>query len=167
MSSWQPSWYQITLQWRHNERDGVSNHRLLNRLLNRLFRCISKKISKSASLAFVGGINRWPVNSPNIGPVTQKLFSFDDVIMDTAIKRVTVTWQETTSTGIVAPAFTNRRRALLPAWAFCMHRMCLISLIDALLPVVLRWHYWRNLSESRSEIFFSGSVSKKIWFKMR
>ena len=31
--------------------------------------------------SFVRGIHRWPVDSPHIGPVTQKPFSFDDVIM--------------------------------------------------------------------------------------
>ena len=36
----------IPLQWRHNECDGVSNHRRLDRLLNRLFRHRSKKTSK-------------------------------------------------------------------------------------------------------------------------
>ena len=35
-----------SLQWRHNERDCVSNHRRLDCLLNRLFRCRSKKTSK-------------------------------------------------------------------------------------------------------------------------
>ena len=35
-----------TLQWRHNERDGVSNHQSHNGLLNRLFRRRSKKTSK-------------------------------------------------------------------------------------------------------------------------
>ena len=35
----------------------------------------------SASLAFVRGICRWPVNSPHKGPVTRKMFLFDDVIM--------------------------------------------------------------------------------------
>ena len=34
-----------------------------------------------ASLAFVRGIHRWPVNSPPKGPVTRKMFPFDDVIM--------------------------------------------------------------------------------------
>ena len=34
------------LQWRHNDRDGVSYHRRLNCLRNRLFRCISQKTSK-------------------------------------------------------------------------------------------------------------------------
>ena len=35
----------------------------------------------SASLAFVRGIHRWPVNSPHKWPVTRKMFLFDDVIM--------------------------------------------------------------------------------------
>ena len=35
----------------------------------------------SASLAFVGGINRWPVNSPHKRPVTRKMFPFYGVIM--------------------------------------------------------------------------------------
>ena len=34
------------LQWRHNERDGVSNHQTHDCLLNRLFRRRSKKTSK-------------------------------------------------------------------------------------------------------------------------
>ena len=34
-----------------------------------------------ASLAFVRGIHRWPVNSPHKGPVTRTFFPFDDVIM--------------------------------------------------------------------------------------
>ena len=52
-----------TLQWRHNERNGVSNHRRLGGLLKRLFRRISKKHQSSASLAFVRAIHGWPVNS--------------------------------------------------------------------------------------------------------
>ena len=38
---------------------------------------------RSASLAFVRGIHRSPVNSPHKGPVTRKMFPFDDVIMST------------------------------------------------------------------------------------
>ena len=36
----------VPLQWRHNERDGVSNHQHLDCLLSRLLRCTSKKSSK-------------------------------------------------------------------------------------------------------------------------
>ena len=67
----------LSLQWRHNGRDGVSNRQPYHCLLNRLFRRRSKK----TSLAFVQGIHRWPVNSPHKWPVTQKMFLFDDVIM--------------------------------------------------------------------------------------
>ena len=40
-----------------------------------------RKHQSSASLAFVLGIHRWPVNSPHKWPVTRKMFPFDDVIM--------------------------------------------------------------------------------------
>ena len=39
------------------------------------------KHQSSASLAFVWGIRRGPVNSPHKWPVTRKMFPFDDVIM--------------------------------------------------------------------------------------
>ena len=42
-----------------------------------------RKHQSSASLAFVRGIHRWPVNSPHKWPVTRKMFPFDDVIMET------------------------------------------------------------------------------------
>ena len=40
-----------------------------------------RKHQSSASLAFVRGIHRGPVNSPHKWPVTRKIFPFDDVIM--------------------------------------------------------------------------------------
>ena len=40
-----------------------------------------RKHQNSASLAFVTGIHRWPGNCPHKGPVTRKIFPFDDVIM--------------------------------------------------------------------------------------
>ena len=45
------------------------------------YRRRSKQNESSASLAFVRGIHRWPVNSPHKGPATRKMFPFDDVIM--------------------------------------------------------------------------------------
>ena len=70
-----------SLQWRHNDSDGVSNHQPHDCLLKRLFMRRSKKHQSSASLSFVRGIHRSPVNSPHKGPVTRKMFPFDDVIM--------------------------------------------------------------------------------------
>ena len=44
----------------------------------------------SASLAFVSGIQRSPVNSPHKVPVTRKMFLFDDVII--AMHDESITW---------------------------------------------------------------------------
>ena len=41
-----------------------------------------RKRQSSASLAFVRGIHRGPMNSPHKWPVTRKMFPFDDVIMN-------------------------------------------------------------------------------------
>ena len=40
-----------------------------------------RKYQSSESLAFVRGIHQWPVISLHKGPVTRKMFPFDDVIM--------------------------------------------------------------------------------------
>ena len=45
------------------------------------------KHQSSASLAFVCGIHRGPVNSPHKWPVTRKMFPFDDVIMSVFTNR--------------------------------------------------------------------------------
>ena len=40
-----------------------------------------RKHQSSVSLVFLWGSHRWPVNSPDKGPVTWKMFPFDNVIM--------------------------------------------------------------------------------------
>ena len=42
-----------------------------------------RKHQSSASLEFVRGIHRWPVNSPHKWPATRKMIPFDDVFMIT------------------------------------------------------------------------------------
>ena len=66
--------YLSTLEWRHNGRGGISNHQPHDCLLNRLFRPDQRKHQSSASLAFVRGIHRWPVNSPHKWPEKRKMF---------------------------------------------------------------------------------------------
>ena len=69
----------ISLQWRHNGHDGVSNHQPHNCLLNRLFRRRSQKTSKLRVTDLCTGNS--PVNSPHKWPVTRKMFPLDDVIL--------------------------------------------------------------------------------------
>ena len=77
------SWLRLPypLQWCHNERDGVSNHQPHDFYSSVYSGADQRKHQSSASLAFVRGIHRWPVNSPLKGSVTWKMFPFDDVIL--------------------------------------------------------------------------------------
>ena len=60
----------ITLQWRHNERDGVSNLQPHDCLLNRLFRRRSKKTSKLCVTGLCAG------NSPGTGEFPAQMASY-------------------------------------------------------------------------------------------
>ena len=71
----------MSLHWRHNDHDGVSNHQPHGCLLNRLFSRRSKKISKLRVTGLCVGNSPEPVNSPHKGPVTRKMLPFDDVTM--------------------------------------------------------------------------------------
>ena len=71
----------FSLHWRHTDHDGVSNHQPHGCLLNRLFRRRSKGTSKLRVTGLCAGNSPVPVNSPHKGPVTRKMFPFDDVIM--------------------------------------------------------------------------------------
>ena len=73
-----------TLQWRCNERNGVSNHQPHDCLLNRLFRHRSKKTSKLRVTGLCEGnspvTGEFPAQSAS-NAVTRKIIPFDDVIM--------------------------------------------------------------------------------------
>ena len=85
----QSSYISVKSHWRY----GVSNRWQLEYLFNNLLGLIKGwhqsvcsgadqgKYQSAASLAFVSGIHRWPVNSPHQGPITRKMLPFDDVIM--------------------------------------------------------------------------------------
>ena len=75
----------LSVQRRYNDHDGVSNHQPHGCLLNRLFRRRSKKTSRLCVTGLCVGNSPGPVNSPHKGPVTRKMFSFDDVIMSSQL----------------------------------------------------------------------------------
>ena len=52
-----------------------------------------RKHQNSASLTFVLGIHRWPVNSPYKWPVMRKMLLFDDAIVVHRIAKETFTTQ--------------------------------------------------------------------------
>ena len=62
----------ISLLWRHNGGECVSNHQPFDRVLNRLFALIKENIKAP---------RHWPLCGEFTWPVTRKMFPFDDVIM--------------------------------------------------------------------------------------
>ena len=76
-------WIMQSLHWHHNDHDSVSKHQPHGCLLNRLFSRRSKKTSMPRVTGLCVGNSPGPVNSPHKGPVTRKMFPFDDVIMCT------------------------------------------------------------------------------------
>ena len=96
-----PCYYHVVQSLHYNDvimgAIASKNHQPHHYLLNGLYQ-------SSASLAFVLGIHRRPVNSPHKWLVTRKMFPFDDVIMSSGnvnqiygwsiFKWVVVTWIE-------------------------------------------------------------------------
>ena len=60
-------------------------------------------------------IHRWPVNFPHIGPVTRKMFPFDEVIMSPATK-CTTKRITTNKAGYIQGPFYQERSILILAW---------------------------------------------------
>ena len=75
-----------------------------------------RKHQSSASLAFVRGIHRGPVNSPQKWPVARKMFPFDDVIMLNSL-RVIMAWPK-----FSYPVETYFARKKYWYW-FCRHTL--------------------------------------------
>ena len=69
----------ISLQWRHNEPNGVWNHPRLDCLLNGLFRFRSKKTSKLRVIGLCEGNPSLTSGLPYKGPVTRQMIPFGDV----------------------------------------------------------------------------------------
>ena len=78
-----------SLQWRHNNAMAPQITGISFVYSTVCSSADQRKHQSYASLAFVRGIHRWPVNSPHKRPVTGKIFLFDDVIMSISISQYT------------------------------------------------------------------------------
>ena len=119
----------LPLQWRHIEHDDVSNHLPYDCLLNRLFSRRSEKTSKLRVTSLCEGNSPlWPMISPHKGPVTRKMFWFDDVTMH---QDVFIFQTSHTSPKIIS----QRPYPLVIKW-YCVYH-------DNDKKDILRW-YWGN-----------------------
>ena len=93
-----------------------------------------------ASLAFMMGIHRWPVNSPHKGSVTRKMFLFRDVIMLLLFIYVSLSW-ENIIPSVLLWLFTPKPWRL--NWYSVRETKCTLAL-------VLLW-LWRNICPWHSD----------------
>ena len=134
----------VTLRWRHNDHAGVSNHQFRDCLLNRLFRRRSKKTSKLRVTGLCAENSPGPVNSPHAGPVTRKMFPFDDVNMQwhgvliffSLICDWTHGWEK----------HTRRQWFETPSrscWRHCNVLICslLVMILEVMKMLIYQWQY--------------------------
>ena len=126
-----------------------------------------RKHQSSASLAFVQGIHRGPVNSPHKWPVTRKMFPFDDVIMwracivHPADSLVIPSMGVCNSLGLLQGAVWNHAKLSIP------HRLG--NLFNSLTSGVTKWSprtcfyalsFMLNLSLGNENIFAFSIISQ-------
>ena len=112
-----------TLHWRHNEHDGISQISSLQIYSTVYSGADHRKHQSSASLAFVRGIHRWPVNSPHKGPVTRKTFPFDYIIVNTYILVATDSLTGHHLQNIISEKQSNNTYILMTTDALTRHHL--------------------------------------------
>ena len=147
------------LQWRHNERDGVSNHRRLDCLLNSFFRRRSKKISKLRVTSPCERIHWSPVNSPHKGPITRNLFPFDDVIMRRInwLDRYTKLY----SVIIITADASNRHSANTKLYIVFINYLSLLKATNTI--SLVRWQFPKRATRTYSD--YARPKMKRIYMR--
>ena len=93
-----------------------------------------RKHQSSASLAFVRGIHRGPVNSPHKWPVTRKMFPFDDVIMPIEVQVSFGSGNGSVSSGNKPLPDPVMAQIYYPAWCILIASLYPISLKHGIAP---------------------------------
>ena len=140
-----------------------------------------RKHQSSASLAFVSGIHRGPVNSPHKWTVTRKIFPFDGVIMLTCVTRPQCTDgdnNDINSSMLVPPAMvkTTSPYEIQPGETWWRHQMetffALLAICAGNSPVPGEFPTQRPVTRS-FDAFFHLCLNKRLnkqpggwWFEM-
>ena len=111
---------------------------------------VQRKHQSSASLAFVQGIHRWPMNSTHKGPVTRKMFPFDDFIMCVVYTCVLSAWEMScihTLAPLFCPTAFRFAGAVLLLFNIIKMKLCQVIWIYGLLAIhdrfraVFAWYF--------------------------
>ena len=92
-----------------------------------------KKHQSSASLVFVRGIRWWLADSPHKGPVTRKMFPFDNVINEMLTNGISIKFQIRPNFAVLwfKTCSTDRNEILHTSQKLHCHVACAISLWSA------------------------------------
>ena len=157
----QPQQNTARLHWRYNDHDGVSNHQPHGCLLNRLSRLGSKKTSKLRVTGLCVGNSPGPVNSPHKGPVTRKMFPFDDVIM--RYENVHISWDVLNYTDQIGGLQLEHSKTY---FKFASATYCDIRRPNWHKQIIFKSHICRVIlmfwSVIWSEIFYNNFMNKKV-----
>ena len=159
-----------TVQWRHNEHDGVSNQQPHDCLLNSLCSANQRKHQSFVSLAFVWGIHRWPVNSPHIKLVMRKMFLFDDVIKMSSVYLSRVSVLEFKWFGVPSEKWMTKKVSHFfvrffstPALCFHIKTFFIDTEISIIIgtPILVRWYLYIEMASCfLLQVFTHCSLSK-------
>ena len=123
----------LSLQWRHNGRDSVSNHQTHDCLPNRLFRRRSKKTSKLRVTGLCAG------NSPGTGEFPSQMASYAEIVSiwwrhhvwanDTP-RATDLCWINCPSDNTATRCYMKSSIALVwPAYISCMLFKCIFTIL--------------------------------------
>ena len=114
------------------------------------------KHQSSASLVFVRGIHRGPVNSPYRWPVTRKMFPFDDVIMIHLIEVALVNLRKQSYKTLRIENITKVNQGKINPNAYFMgHTTCILAIGYFSALFRHRWHGGRFYLQILAEEFRS------------
>ena len=124
------------LQWRHNEHDGVANHRRLDCLLDHLLRHRSKKTSKLRVTGLCEGNPPVTGGFPLQRASNAKKISFDDVILFTDDVTPLGKLSDKPRLGLISLAFFCDKAKSTESFFYCyvLHFLAIISRQSSHIP---------------------------------
>ena len=117
-----------------------------------------RKHQSSASRAFVRGSHRWLVNTPHQGPVTWKMFPFDDVI----VENISL-WRQLYVPNCLAYGLEYDNTSIYPLRHFTVQH-CIGPVFEWLLCII--WVSFRTAIHSLQGCRIPSPVTAKITWRM-
>ena len=123
-----------------------------------------RKRQSSASLAFVRGIHRGPVNSPHKWPVTREMLPFDDVIMNFVV--ILTVWHQS----ILFHVYAVFVIIMVAIRASMIHTLSLSIPSIAMYQVTtakywIKWRAWNESNAHYSDVTWASQINGTLTYQ--